>query len=341
MVDQLTVNVDNSKETVQSTQNIIQQLVNCMREVDPLFNQIYTKTVYIGSFYENLKIKQADEFDINFELQLPFKETQYQAQYSGQPTGFAKYKLLKKLTKHPVDVILYRQIFADDFHLSRVKLNNWIQDVIDRAMVHGNAKFHQIHQVIRHIPPATTLKICFEKSFQVSVDLVPVIRLEHIPKSARQTFLQLPIQFRESCLVPQPAPKHSPESELLLRISMPKLEKELSQIDGHFKSLIRLFKAIRDQNGWKSEFPSYLIKTFFMWQIDVVPDNYWTNQSIDQLFLKSCEEFVETLQSGKIANYFFPNLNLLPCVQPEVVDQMIRKFSSMANNPLKELACRI
>jgi hypothetical protein len=49
-----------------------------VKNTDETFKVLYKQPHYVGSFYENLRVGQPDEFDINLELQLPLNEADIQ-----------------------------------------------------------------------------------------------------------------------------------------------------------------------------------------------------------------------------------------------------------------------
>ncbi|KAG0444188.1 hypothetical protein HPB47_014068 [Ixodes persulcatus] len=48
-----------------------------MKQTDPLFHLLFKRLEYTGSFYDGLRIKKADEFDINLVLNLPFEKDEF------------------------------------------------------------------------------------------------------------------------------------------------------------------------------------------------------------------------------------------------------------------------
>ncbi|GAB6018396.1 hypothetical protein CHUAL_000112 [Chamberlinius hualienensis] len=333
-VSQLSIKSNNRKQTVSETQNIIQQLVEQMKRVDPLFNQIYKQIIYTGSYYEKLKIHDADEFDLNLQLELPFQSHKFGRRNRSIPKGFYKYQLEKDLHKYNVNSEGYDQIFQEDFkNLSRTKINSWMQSVVTRALDQ-----RPIPQIIRisNGSPATTLKIELNSGKIISVDLVPVIQLDHIPKST----IRKTVQGSSCCLVPKPPPSDIKQKndDSLFRVSFPEFEKNQLRAPKNLKPLIRLFKSIRDDAGLEKAFPSYLIKTFFMWQIDSPKTilTYWSNTPIESIFKRKCELLIKALKKKSIRNYYFPSFNLLDSIEisDDVINLMISRFAAARADPI-------
>ena len=66
-------------EDISKSNQIIEFLktdvVNAMKQSDPLFNVLYREIYFSGSYYDDLKIGKPDEFDLNFVIdKSPFKD---------------------------------------------------------------------------------------------------------------------------------------------------------------------------------------------------------------------------------------------------------------------------
>jgi hypothetical protein len=49
-------------------------LIEKLKGLDDLFKMLYRKIVWSGSFYDGLKIDEADEFDLNVVFKFPFPQ---------------------------------------------------------------------------------------------------------------------------------------------------------------------------------------------------------------------------------------------------------------------------
>jgi len=56
-------------------QVLLNTMLNEMKRVDETFREVYRQPLYVGSYYENLRVGHPSEFDINLELQLPISES--------------------------------------------------------------------------------------------------------------------------------------------------------------------------------------------------------------------------------------------------------------------------
>ena len=55
-------------------ENVCSELINDMKELSPLFRELFTKVDYTGSYWDGTRVSEATEFDINVVLKLPFDE---------------------------------------------------------------------------------------------------------------------------------------------------------------------------------------------------------------------------------------------------------------------------
>ncbi|XP_071040188.1 cyclic GMP-AMP synthase-like receptor isoform X2 [Parasteatoda tepidariorum] len=49
-----------------------------LKEVDELFDLLFSEFRYFGSFYSDLRVSTPDEFDINMVFRLPVKDSQFE-----------------------------------------------------------------------------------------------------------------------------------------------------------------------------------------------------------------------------------------------------------------------
>lgn len=49
-----------------------------MRRQSPLFDKTFQRIVWAGSYYKKTRVGQPEEYDLNFVINLPFKEKDIQ-----------------------------------------------------------------------------------------------------------------------------------------------------------------------------------------------------------------------------------------------------------------------
>ena len=55
-------------------ENVCSELINDMKELSPLFRELFMKIDYTGSYWDGTRVSEATEFDINVVLKLPFDQ---------------------------------------------------------------------------------------------------------------------------------------------------------------------------------------------------------------------------------------------------------------------------
>ena len=55
-------------------ENVCSELINDMKELSPLFKELFRNIDYTGSYWDGTRVSEATEFDINVVLKLPFDE---------------------------------------------------------------------------------------------------------------------------------------------------------------------------------------------------------------------------------------------------------------------------
>ncbi|GAB6022009.1 hypothetical protein CHUAL_006161 [Chamberlinius hualienensis] len=299
---------------------VLDQFITAMKNADPLFKELYKENYYTGSYYEGLKVSDANEFDLNMKLDLPFKAEDVQIVYNNVPPGYAEYKIIKPLevllSRHPKWEIFKKltSIMEGD-RLSQKKINEWCQGVGDKALQQNRQKFENITRS-RH-GPAFTLAIKMENKTLIDVDLVPVIQLKKYPPSVRKVPQLKPDSV--AFIVPKPTGNGANQTTTLFRISMPMVEREVIENKGCVKMLIRIFKAIRDNENWKS-LASYFIKTVFMREVEKNPTaDYWSENRSDLLFIEMLKAFIEALKRKEINHYLFQKYNLISGINDSTI----------------------
>ncbi|KAM7294526.1 cyclic GMP-AMP synthase isoform X1 [Ixodes scapularis] len=56
---------------------------------DPLFRRLFKRLEYTGSYYDGLRTKMADEFDINLVLDLPFRKDEFTVSFAAAPVSLS------------------------------------------------------------------------------------------------------------------------------------------------------------------------------------------------------------------------------------------------------------
>lgn len=53
---------------------IFYELIEAMKRQSPLFSKTFQRIVYVGSYFKKTRVGEPEEYDLNFVINLPFKE---------------------------------------------------------------------------------------------------------------------------------------------------------------------------------------------------------------------------------------------------------------------------
>ncbi|CAN8025696.1 unnamed protein product, partial [Ixodes persulcatus] len=79
----LKLNKEVTATNVAILKTLLDDICNQMKQKDPLFDLLFNRLEYTGSYYDGLRTKKADEFDINLVLNLPFKKDEFTRERQG------------------------------------------------------------------------------------------------------------------------------------------------------------------------------------------------------------------------------------------------------------------
>lgn len=320
----------------------VNNVVEAMKAASPLFKELYQKQVYTGSYYDGLRVSEANEFDLNLVMRLPFAPTDVQVEVSPAP-AFVKYRLKRELqmilatdpkwTKDKYQLLLN---FFEDRYLLRDKMQSWYQGVIDTAWK-SFKKPAGVQEVIRRQSgPAITLNIKLSAAKVIDVDLVPVIdgSIYSMPPGFTKTskFNALPAEAKVWYLVPKPLSVQTMtplEMKRCWRISFPEAEKKLLGNLACVKPLIKLFKLLRDVKNW-SPIASYFIKSLFLLEVELHPQlEYWQEKNMGSRFLEMIQRFKQAVEQRSIPYYFNRQANLLSGLDKATAQNIARNLEKI------------
>ncbi|XP_076321949.1 cyclic GMP-AMP synthase-like receptor isoform X2 [Tachypleus tridentatus] len=180
------LNIDRKqeKENNEILKIFLEALITKMKEQDPLFNELYQKIFFTGSYYEGLRVSNPSEFDMNLVLKFPIKSEDREIETGNNvnPPSFARFRLKipyeKVMSKHPHPEKYQgmEKFFDGKNYLCPMKVRSWIQSVVDRANKSGFWSFSKV-TVSRH-GPAETMYVCIGKDEQIEIDLVPSLEFK-------------------------------------------------------------------------------------------------------------------------------------------------------------------
>ncbi|XP_075526062.1 cyclic GMP-AMP synthase-like receptor isoform X3 [Dermacentor variabilis] len=109
---------------------LLKNLCEEMKKEDRLFALIFKRLYYTGSSYEGLRIRQADEFDINLVMKLPVQECDFKL--TVRQSGPARTLLVHICDKSQIDIDLVPVLEHDFNYLpANVPRQKWFEELLE------------------------------------------------------------------------------------------------------------------------------------------------------------------------------------------------------------------
>lgn len=313
---------------VQATNKIVDWYVGKMKEVSGLFKLLYNRPLPTGSSFSGLRITDANEFDMNIVLHLPFKKPEMW-KVTFPKAGYAEMCVMNKnlaptevpdnWRQHLPDI--QKRLLDSEGYIRPAYVRSWAQSLVDRVPKDDSPQKIWVSSS----GPARTLHFFGDKGRQVDVDLAFVFevvdphwekRLKRFnPKSAEKARKANP--DKKVTLVPTDE-VDLPKS---WRINFPAEEKAILAKYSAVLPVIKILKALRDAQDWKV-LKSHFIKTLVMQEIVTRhPDSdYWVEDHLGSLFMKMLEILASKVAvSGGITMIWDPGFNYLYGKKDQVV----------------------
>lgn len=287
----------------------LEKMIEQMKKQNSLFNAIYEKTFYGGSYYDDLKVGKPDEFDLDLLLVLPKRcETHNKIPNCGcvqlipsdDKPGYFWFKIEKGFYK-PFDG------FIIDGYMQTNRVLDWLKGCCTKALNNFDSLnfIFETPKYFSESGPALTLRL-FGDFGVMDIDLVPAFKFgsHYWPQ---EPFRSNPSTKKtEFFIVPKKA--KMPCAERYWRASCQDQERELIEGKQRLKPALRLLKKMRNNLGHVS-ISSYALKTIVLCNLDT-GDFDW-NATLTDIFLKLLEKYKESLENKKIPYYWNESGNLL------------------------------
>ncbi|XP_046608238.1 uncharacterized protein LOC124299225 isoform X1 [Neodiprion virginianus] len=331
----VTLKPGETKEYNAHLQRVLSTFIERMKEKDPLFNACYRRIVYVGSYYEGLKVGKPEEYDLNVIINLPIDYKTLNILIASEKPGYVKIKamsdVLPNLRKQPrwseykrpraavYQRQRYRKLVMDKWfdksmYLDQNQFRQWFESVASRVFqsfpTPANNEYILSVDGIKYTlrqkksGPALTLKINIPNGHNVDVDLVPVLEFLTAPPRPFRSHTKKKNWFAVSKPLQNCSNNH-----ILWRPSFYEREQEL--LKGSIKQVIRQMKKLRDTQNFKS-IASYFIKTLFLRELE----NQDYSSDFQRLpstwiFYYMLKKFQESTGKGIIYDFWNPTNNLL------------------------------
>lgn len=205
---EITLNKEETKKNVQILNEVLEAVVAAMVLAEPLFESLYQRPGYSGSYYEGVRIHTPREFDLNLILSLPFKPRHVELIPAGDPADYMQLRLregLKEIFRmHPKWIPkLYQKLesFFEGGYLVCDAVHRWMQSVTDKAMNILQKPDSVMKITYGKSGPGSAFTVTTLKGVEIDVDLVPVIDCRNLSDYSFYPGFEQTERFKE--LIPE------------------------------------------------------------------------------------------------------------------------------------------
>lgn len=298
---------------------IMETLINLMKQKDTLFAKAYRNIIFCGSFYKGTKVSNPNEFDLNIILKLPIKYDELNF-YSDYP-AFTKIQVENGLCMDSFQSNLSNTekktllSFMTENYINPDKFRQWFESILSKVVrnefpliVNKWCSFR-----IKKSGPAFTLMLNInEQIWNMDVDIVPAllfkndvfdgstIEMDKLQNCQNKTWFAIaPLTKFDS----------SEKKYLHWRHSFYYQEREILSKYGRIKPVIRQMKKLRDVQNWQN-LASYYIETLCMNNLEEL-EEILNTAPFKLLFFIMLKELHCAFQQHEIKYYWDTNYNLL------------------------------
>ncbi|XP_008204741.1 cyclic GMP-AMP synthase isoform X3 [Nasonia vitripennis] len=306
---------------------VVQRIVELMKQ-DDLFNLMFRKIMYGGSYYKDTKYGTPEEFDLNFIIDLPIDYGDIKIDTNHENYGFVKIKLNSRAVldtqwkkySEELDKLLTRDNYVD-----QKKFRNWIESVFKKTLsryeIAHNGYIFFVNDNTYTIKykksgPAFTMTIQNQDDIDIDVDIVPCLEFGHM--QLEDGFKPLNKELNKTWMVvAKPLTRDNLERNVLWRPCFYEYEKAF--LDGAVKPVIQMVKKFRDTLGWQ-DLASYYIETLFYHELEkqCCNDKY-LRASKTWLFMHALNELQIALEKQELPYYWHPKFNLFGKIEEKVL----------------------
>ncbi|KAH9363711.1 hypothetical protein HPB48_002010 [Haemaphysalis longicornis] len=177
---------ETTKRNRANVDKVLNLLIKHMKDKDPLFSKAFKRITYTGSSFEGLRIREADEFDVNLIISLPIENGEFKL--ASELPGFVSYLLteagLNSVRQREAAPVLsgLEGLFSKKRRLLAQHFRTWFQSVVDRALLSYESsgdKSDSFKVRPSQSGPAKTLYVEMDDGKRLDIDLVPVLEFNY------------------------------------------------------------------------------------------------------------------------------------------------------------------
>ncbi|XP_064609855.1 protein mab-21-like 3 [Liolophura sinensis] len=369
--DKVKIRRNETKQVTEVVQEIVDNILKAVNNVDPRFARP-NETKHVGSYYQGLKVKRSDEFDIT--VPMTSVPTLVWGSYTDRYYGFNR-PVPESQTTVPNDLTVVRKDVPLPLPPTGQMVVSLKNDICGRQhadlMFDGDLIPFYVRRLFKRLVtdairdlglrekvrvsklvhgPAITLKITTRKlPFEVSVDLAPMCDSKLHFKSCinwpRREARWPPAEKIE--MIKAIGISAVAKKDFNWTLSFAGCEKELiihiDANEGVRKECHRIMKSCREEcwcpNGIKQVLTSYHLKNLLFWACEQNPlDGDWTQDKLAERFLGMTRQLLAHLRQRNLPMYFYPKINLFKEKDAEYLDQVAERVEKFLYDPVAKFS---
>lgn len=333
-------------------------VIDEMKKADALFNKIYHQYRLSGSYADQLKVSEPNEYDLLMILKFPRPIVQ---KVYGKP-GYVTINLMHRGW---YDIAEYKHVLDSYGYLLQDKVLEWLQRIMKRIFIYPCSliRIDDYQYRIKHSVngPANTLDIQYSTSSneitKFSIDFVGA--LEFLVKDCWVADADIPKKLfldKSWNAIPKPRyPTRKPTNSPMYPTSANRygntlygrqwqnhnknrdwicsyaeIERDLIHGLQFIKPLIRIFKKIRDTHKL-SNLKSYYIKQIFIHQRMAKDIKYW-ERPLGELMLEMLDVIIRYLQERNLRSFWHKKFNLIAHFNQEQIEDLSLKLKHIRHD---------
>ncbi|XP_055935466.1 cyclic GMP-AMP synthase-like receptor [Argiope bruennichi] len=286
---------------------------------DAVFRSMYFRDYKTGSSYNELRISNASEYDIEIVFRAP-AQIHLEVEFFPETMTFAKLKWNKigDFPPNKLDILHFFEKNSENGYLKPLKISAWFQGLIDvylksNPMIPGIKKMRNSQS-----GPARTIEIETVEGYQLSIDLLPAFTFSFdslIGTKINNILEKYPVDKSKKFwfLVPKickgEVPLLASQCDFSWRVDFPEVERKVLFNKLSAKNVVKLLKLLRDIENWN--IASYHLKTLILWAIDANPKtDYWQGSYLFDRYLETMTFLQKCLEKQFLPYFMDDSYNL-------------------------------
>jgi len=318
-------------------QEAMQRVLAEMRKAEPVFNSLYREIHYSGSHFDNLKVKNRQEIDVNIILATPDDLTM--TKRDPQICHFMEFQTRSAK---------YSTLLNEDDCISAQKMFQMVNRAGDRAITNlgGTQVFNNVQvKVTRSVSNPYTVRLePLRGNFRtvMEIDMVPALQIpvSILPRDVqtRVNYIanKVGVQHEDQCLaVALPVVRKD-----ALQIDFPQLARKMMENKQAIKGAIRLLKHERDtKGGTLLKIWSYVYKNVGLLEIIESPGQNWSERNLEQIHARLRARLGEALHTQNLEDFVFTSLNLMKRIKRDNVKNDAYRYLNRNNRAESRTKC--